>query len=88
MVSGGPVSLVVPAFTLELNKVDGSVHQNETVVLADYPGASGYTGSPEEMGFNAEGVFTCQAWSCNSQPMTDCFIVMQGIIIYTPPALP
>jgi hypothetical protein len=80
----GPV--VVPAFTVELNKVGGSVHQDETVALTGYPDASGYTGYVEEMGFNAEGAFTCSAWSYDSVPMTDCFITMHGITIYTPPA--
>jgi hypothetical protein len=82
----GPV--VVPVFTVELNKVGGSVHQEETVLLTGYPDASGYTGYIEEMGFNAEGAFTCPAWSYDSEPMTDCFITMHGITIYTPPASP
>ena len=86
--SGTPVPVVVPAFTVELNKVGGSVHRDETVVLTGYPGASGWTGYIEEMGFNAEGAFTCPAWSYNSEPMTDCFITMHGITIYTPPASP
>jgi hypothetical protein len=81
----GPVSVVVPAFTVELNKVGGSVHQDKAVVLTGYPGASGYTGYTEEMGFNAEGTFTCQAWSYDNQPMTDCFILMHGKTIYVPP---
>jgi hypothetical protein len=84
----GPVSVVVPAFTVELNKVGGSVHQDKTVVLTGYPGASGWTGYTEDMGFNAEGAFTCPAWSYDSEPMTDCFITMHGITIYTPPASP
>jgi hypothetical protein len=82
----GPVD--VPAFAVELNKVGGSVHRDETVLLTGYPDASGYTGYVEEMGFNAEGAFTCPAWSYNSEPMTDCFITMHGITIYTPPASP
>ena len=86
MMGTGPV--VVPVFTVELNKVGGSVHQEETVLLTGYPDASGYTGYVEEMGFNAEGAFTCPAWSYNSVPMTDCFITMHGITIYTPPASP
>ena len=85
MSSTGPISVVVPAFTVELNKVGGSVHQDKTVVLTGYPGASGYTGYTEEMGFNAEGTFTCQAWSYDNQPMTDCFILMHGKTIYVPP---
>ena len=86
MMGTGPV--VVPVFTVELNKVGGSVHQEETVLLTGYPDASGYTGYIEEMGFNAEGAFTCPAWSYDSEPMTDCFITMHGITIYTPPASP
>jgi hypothetical protein len=86
--SGVPVPVVVPAFTVELNKVGGSVHQDETEVLTGYPGASDWTGYTEEMGFNAEGALTCQAWSYDSVPMTDCFIRMHGITIWTPPASP
>jgi hypothetical protein len=81
----GPVSLVLPAFTIELNKVGGSVHEERVLELTGYPGASGYTGYIEEVGFNAEGTFSCQAWSYDSQPMTACFIIMHGKTIYVPP---
>ena len=80
-----PVPVVVPAFTVELNKVGGSVLNEKIIELSGYTGASGYTGYIEEMGFNAEGKFTCQAWSYDSQPMTDCFILMHGKTIYVPP---
>ncbi len=85
MTSTGAVPVVVPAFTVELNKVGGSVHNEEIIELTGYPGASGYTGYIEEMGFNAEGTFTCQAWSYANQAMTDCFILMHGKTIYVPP---
>ncbi|HII85120.1 TPA: hypothetical protein HA273_00720, partial [Candidatus Bathyarchaeota archaeon] len=88
MGQSGPISLVVPAFTVELNKVGGSVHKETTLPLTGYPGASGWTGYIKETGFNAEGAFTCQAWSYNSEPMTDCFIAMQQIVNYVPPASP
>ena len=84
--SGTPVPVVVPAFTVELNKVGGSVHRDNTIFLTEYPDASGYTIYIEEMGFNARGVFTCPAWGYDSVSMTDCFITMHGISIHTPPA--
>jgi hypothetical protein len=77
------VSKVVPAFTVELNKVGGSYHHVETGTLP-----SGWTGYTEAMGFYAEGAFTCSAWSYNSASMTDCYIVMHGSTLYTPPASP
>ena len=76
----------VQAFTVELNKVGGSVHRDNTIFLTEYPDASGYTIYIEEMGFNARGVFTCPAWGYDSVSMTDCFITMHGISIHTPPA--
>ena len=85
MTAAGAVTVVVPAFTMELNKVGGSVHKETTIELTGYPGASGWTGYIEETGFNAEGAFTCQAWSYNSKPMTDCFIAMHQIVNYVPP---
>jgi hypothetical protein len=83
--STGPIPVVVPAFTMELNKVGGSVHRETTIELTGYTGASGWIGYIEETGFNAEGVFTCQAWSYNSEPMTDCFIAMHQIVNYVQP---
>jgi hypothetical protein len=85
MTSTGAVPVVVPAFTMELNKVGGSVHNEEIIELTGYPGASGYTGYIEEMGFNAKGAFTSQAWSYANHAMTDCFIIMHGKTIYVPP---
>ena len=76
----------VQAFTVELNKVGGSVHRDNTIFLTEYPDASGYTIYIEDMGFNARGVFTCPAWGYDSVSMTDCFITMHGISIHTPPA--
>lgn len=85
MSSTGPIPVVVPAFTMELNKVGGSIHKETIVQLTGYPGASGWTGYIQEVGFNAEGAFTCQAWSYNGEPMTDCFIAMHQIVNYVPP---
>jgi hypothetical protein len=80
---------VLPAFDMELNKVDGSVHP-EPVVWTNtglppvLPG-SGWTSIREEIGFNGNGVFTCDDLGYHSAPMTDCFIVMHGIETYIPP---
>jgi hypothetical protein len=83
MIGGAPQSKVVPVFTVELNKVGGSYHHVETGTLP-----SGWTGYTEAMGFYAEGAFTCSAWSYNRASMTDCYIVMHGSTLYTPPASP
>jgi hypothetical protein len=83
--TSGVVPVVIPAFTMELNKVGGSVHKETITSLTGYPGASGYTGYIEEMGFNAEGTFSSLALNYDAQPMTDCFITMHGITTYVPP---
>ncbi len=81
---------VLPAFNMELNKIEGSIHP-EPVVWTNtglppvLPG-SGWTLTTEEIGFNGNGVFTCEDWGYEEAAMTDCFIVMHGIQTYTPPA--
>ena len=78
-IGGGYIQLDIPKFTIELDKVGGSVHREAPHSFTGYPMASGYTNTEEEMGFNADGVFTCTGW--NSQ-MSSCFIVMHGITTY------
>lgn len=80
----GPVT--IPAFTMELNKVGGSFHTEDTQVLNGYPGASGYTIIRESMGFSGNGAFTCSEWDYNAKPMTDCVITMHRTAIFLPPA--
>ncbi len=83
------VSPVLPAFYMELTKIDGSIHP-EPVVWTNtglppvLPG-SGWTSVREEIGFSGNGVFTCEDWGYNEAPITDCFIVMHGIDTYIPP---
>lgn len=79
---GGYIPVTIPAFKMELNKVDGSFHDDDVVSLTGYPGASGYTQYEEEMGFKAVGVFTCQGWNTD---LSSCYIMMHGITTYVPP---
>ena len=81
-----PHTLAIPAFTMELNKIGGSFHIQESETLNFYSGASGYTLAWDRMGFNAQGVFTCEEWDF-AEPMTDCYVVMHSITTYTPPPL-
>ena len=76
------VPVVIPAFTIELNKVGGSIHSESITSLTGYPGASGWTGYIDQMGFNANGVFTSPGWGSE---MTECFITMHGIATWVPP---
>lgn len=78
----GVVAAIIPAFTMQLDKVGGSVHKESVTSLTGYSGASGWTGYVDQMGFNADGVFTCTGW--NSE-MSDCFITMHGISTWVPP---
>jgi len=79
----GPAT--VPAFTMELSKVGGSFHAEDTSILTGYPGASGYTMNRESMGFYATGIFTCSTWNYDAEPMTDCVITMHRTAIFLPP---
>lgn len=85
--SGTGVILVsIPAFTMELDKIDGSIHKDHIDSFTGYAGASGYLDYVEEMGFNANGAFTCEAWwGTVAHPMTTCFITMHGIMTHVPP---
>ena len=79
----GPV--VIPAFTMELNKVGSSFHMEDTKVLTGYPDASDYTINRESMGFNGNGVFTCPTWDYEAEPMTETVIIMHRTAIFLPP---
>jgi hypothetical protein len=79
------IQVTIPTFKVELNKIDGSMHDEVTTVL-NYAGGSGYTLHEKEMGFNAEGVFTCETWwGTTPHTMTSCIHVMHGIQTYAPP---
>lgn len=84
--TGGVTPVSIPAFTMSLDKVGGSVHQDGITAFTGYPGASGYTKYVDEMGFYANGAFTCVSWGYVSHPMTDCFIIMHGITTFAPPS--
>lgn len=85
-ITGGGRPATIPAFSIELNAVGGSVHFTLVNHLSGYPGASGYTQIVEHMGFEANGALTCQAWGYTDMPMTDALVVMHGITTYIPPA--
>jgi hypothetical protein len=78
-------TFTIPAFSMELNKVGGSIHTKVTHILAGYPNASGYTLEIENMGFNGKGVFTCAAWEYDAEPMISCTIAKHGIQTGFPP---
>ncbi len=81
----GVIPIQIPAFTMELNKIDGSVHKDHVDSFTGYTGASKYTVFVEEMGFEADGSFTCNTWNYLDQTMSTCFITMHGINLYVPP---
>jgi hypothetical protein len=82
------VDVVIPAFSFELDKIGGSVHDNSFLNMSGYKNASNYTATEEQMGFIGEGVFTCSAWSPATRPMTETFITMHGITTWYPPPPP
>jgi hypothetical protein len=68
--------VTIPAFTIELTKVGGSIH---------YEGGGPYVKYSvygDSMGFNANGVFTSGAYTYNTD--IDCRIKMQVIYTFTP----
>jgi hypothetical protein len=75
----------IPAFSMELNKVGGSVHNEMTLTLTGYPNASGITLIDEIMGFNGQGAFTCAAWGYDAEPMISCDIGKHGVQTSFPP---
>ncbi len=80
-----PHYLVIPAFTMELDKVGGSFHFEGAMTLDFYPMASGYTLTQDRMGFNADGTLTCPGWNYDAAPMTDCKVIMHAIDTCIPP---
>lgn len=72
-------------FSLELHKSGGSVHKTSTISFSDYLGASGYTLISENIGFNANGVFTSPGLIPNEVSVNDAFITMQGTHTFYPP---
>jgi len=77
----------LPAFSLKLDVYGSSVHREpQILVMSGWPGAWGGTLVVEEKGFNANGAFTCPAWSYNAMPMTEGWVTMQGKqTFYSPP---
>ncbi len=82
----GIITISLPAFTMNLDEIDGSIHKDHVDSFTGYKAASNYTVSVDEMGFNANGSFTCPAWSYLNHVMNTCFITMHGISIYIPPS--
>ena len=77
----GFVPATIPAFTIELEKVGGSVHTYTEVPLSK----SGYLVCDDNMGFLAEGAITCLDWNYDEELITECKIVMHGINTNIPP---
>jgi hypothetical protein len=69
-----PVS--IPAFTIELTKIGGSIHNEASGSYAIY------TIYGETMGFNANGVFTSGSYTYTTD--TDCVIKMHTIQTFVP----
>jgi hypothetical protein len=82
----GGVKATLPAFSIEFDKVGGSVHTEKTLIYNYGDQYSKYTQMVEHMGFCAVGAFTCSAWSYIEKPMTNCFIAMHGTSVYIPPS--
>jgi hypothetical protein len=80
-----PHYLTIPAFTMELNKYGGSWHKQGTTTMTGWPYASNVTLENEAMGFDANGVLTCEGWNLDKQPMTAGEIAMHRTITFTPP---
>jgi hypothetical protein len=80
-----PKMFTLPAFTIHLDKMGGSIHEYTSMALTGYPGASNYVENRERIGFNSEGTFNCNSWTPNTRPVTNGFNVMHGIMTYTAP---
>ncbi len=78
-------TFIVPAFSLELNKYGGSMHDLSTHLWAGYPGASGYTMIQDEMSFNANGDFTSIGSTFDGAPVSNGFVIMHGDHTFYPP---
>lgn len=75
------VYFTLPPFSLTLDKVGGSFHTEDSN-LQKY---SGWIMYEEEMGFKANGAFTCTDWGYDAAPLVDCDVIMHGIRTYVPP---
>jgi hypothetical protein len=75
----------LPAFSMKLHAYGESVHKEPTFVMSGWPGAWGGTLAVKEMGFNANGAFTCSAWSLDKAPMSEGWITMHGTQTFYPP---
>lgn len=75
----------LPAFSIKLDSYGGSVHQGSTYVMTGWPGAWGGTLAVSEMGFDANGAFTCPAWGYKAVSMTEGWITMEGTQTFYPP---
>ena len=73
--SSGVIDVTISAFTMELNKVGGSIHTEYSVTTPSY------TINLDIMGFNGNGVFT---YGAVDYEMFDEVIVMHGINTYVP----
>ena len=80
-----PHYLTIPAFTMELNKYGGSWHKQGSSIMSGWPFASNVTLENDAMGFNANGVLTCEGWDLDKQPMKDGVVVMHRTITFIPP---
>jgi hypothetical protein len=79
----GPVSyFYLPAFSATLEKVGGSVHQEQSKTFNTYAGASGYTLDIDQMGFNAKTTFNSAG--LNTGETFESFIAMNQINTYYP----
>ncbi len=84
--------LVLPAFTMELTHYGGSMHTTSSKTFASVPATgtypaiplSGYTLNTEQMGFMADGKFTCSDWS-KVETSSTAFVTMHGINTVIPP---
>jgi hypothetical protein len=76
----GWVSVTIPAFTIELTKIGGSIHNEDS---GSY---QLYTIYGESMGFNANGVFSARdtGGSYTYTTDTDCVIKMHAIQTFVP----
>jgi hypothetical protein len=79
---------ILPPFSLELKKFGGSVHEDRSVMMSGYPGASLYRQDREIKGSYANGAFTCNSpgWSYYDAPTSEGFITINGILTFYPPA--
>ena len=80
-----PAYITLPAFSLELQKYGGSIHSHTSGTLTGWLGASGCTTVHDEMGFNANGVFTSPDSALNGAPVQNATLWMHGSHTFYPP---